>query len=236
MRDMAQVKSAIYKGVRKLDATRTRHKMKHDGGDEFDEEFPEPMEPWEIAEIEASRRRPAANPWEFVCKLRMEGLRQRTMVNPEPPPPKPIRWSRIGVDLQSIHECERVVADLIMHLIAKHGWGEGPRIVKRGWDEAMRVFKPVSGGQTRAERAESKNEELLDIYDLPPPDGGNIQLLARRVAAANKYAAEQRLPQHWRFAQGSQDEAALEQYIKRALRRRGRSATARRGRPRKNAK
>jgi hypothetical protein len=164
---------------------------------------------------------PAAVPWVFVRLLAKNGLYRYLTARDRARGPeeseqiaqtvaaRPRDWSLANFDAFSIHECECAAVTIFEKIATAHGE-----------DEARRIFKELSKERTNAEKAAQRNNTLLRIYDLPPPLGGNIKRLARQVAAANRYAAEQRVPQAKRFAKGSQDPETVTRHLTRLLERR----------------
>jgi hypothetical protein len=162
---------------------------------------------------------PEAVPWVIVRLLAKLGMKRyltarttaRTPENLEEQTieayPPDLSWA--DFDTSSIHECEEVAAALWAIIASEQGDGE-----------ALRIFSELGRGANKAELMAERNNTLLWIYDLPSPLGGNIKRLARQVAAANKYAAEQRIPKPERFANGSRDAEVVTRQIKGLLERR----------------
>jgi hypothetical protein len=97
-----------------------------------------------------------------------------------------------------------------------------------GGHEATRIFATLGQEPTSTKTKKKKNRALLDIFNLPPPLGGNEAQPARRAAAANRYAKKQRLPQEDQFSTGHTDPENIRRRLVDVLPR-----TGRRGRPRK---
>jgi hypothetical protein len=162
---------------------------------------------------------PEAVPWVIVRLLAKLGMKRyltarttaRTPENLEEQMieayPQDLSWA--DFDTSSIHECEEVAAALWAIIASEHSDGE-----------ALRIFSELGRGANQAELTAERNNTLLWIYDLPPPLGGNIKRLACQVAAANKYAAERRIPKPERFANGSRDAEVVTRQIKGLLERR----------------
>lgn len=162
---------------------------------------------------------PEAVPWVIVRLLAKLGMKRYLMARTTARTGENLEGQMIEAylrdlswadfDTSSIHECEEVAAALWAIIASEHNDGE-----------ALRIFGELGRGANQEELMAERNNTLLWIYDLPPPLGGNIKRLASQVAAANKYAAEQRIPKPERFANGSRHAEVIIRQIKGLLERR----------------
>jgi hypothetical protein len=112
----------------------------------------------------------------------------------------------------TIGGCEYAAHLIFREILRRHGGAEARRIFGK-------YAPPKKAGWL-------KNQTLLDAYDLLPlPIGGNVQQLAKRVAAANKEIneANKRRPpnkQLMTYGRGSTSMPTIEHHIRELLKQR----------------